>query len=194
MLTDDQARLLKEWKLIPQRVLDARGMQRAEFLREATAQGKVAFAPHSPCVHGHVFWLGSGHCVQCRPQVLTSWRKYYEDGWVYIASSETLRLHKIGATTSPFERPRQLREGYGGAKDWLTTYRRQFRNHGRVEDGAKKALEPFKVRREYVHRGKLIDARELFSCNYQVVRDAIDAFGFQALGDGDEAGKILMRW
>jgi hypothetical protein len=130
-LNDSQAEVLRERKLSVEHLFDAQGMEREQFLAQARLQGKIAFAPQSPCSRGHVFWLGSGHCIQCQPVGLTTWRKFYEDGLVYIASSEKLRLHQIGATKTR-ERPRQLREGYGGAKDWIVTYLRQFRRHGRV--------------------------------------------------------------
>jgi T5orf172 domain len=193
MLDDNQVRFLRKQKLTLERVLDARGMERAEFLEQARLQGKVAFAPHLPCKDGHVFFLGKGHCIQCRPVALTTWRKYHEDGWVYVAWSENLCLHKIGATETR-ERRRQLNEGYGGAKDWMTTYRRRFIHCGRVEEQAKKSLKQFEVRSEYVHRGRTTTAKELFNCDRQVIVDAIEAFSSQALGEIDEVGKILTRW
>jgi T5orf172 domain len=167
-------------------------MERAEFLSH---QGKVGFAPHAPCEHGHVFWLSTGHCVECcSPAGLLNWKKQNQDGWVYIASSENLRLHKIGASINRVGRARQLKEGYGGAHDWIITYRRNFRNHGRIEGAAIASLMQFAVRKEYIHRGKRTRTRELFNCAHGVVEAAIEAFAADAIGPNDDAGKILMRW
>ena len=198
MLSDDQIRLLADRRIKPEQIFDARGMQRGQFLAQIAMQGKVAFAPHAPCPHGHVFWLGSGHCVQCcSPVGLQQWRKGYEDGSVYIASSNCLRLHKIGATTNiTTERKRQLNQGYAGATDWEITYRRKFRGHGRVEDGAKTSLRcgGFAVRKDYVHRGRKTKAVELFDCPYEKVRAAIEAFAADAIDDVFDAFKTRLRF
>jgi hypothetical protein len=194
VLTDDQVRLLANLRFKQEQIFDARGMQRSQFLVQAHMQSKVAFAPHAPCPHGHVFWLGSGHCIQCcSPVGLTKRRKYFEDGWIYIASSNQLRLHKIGATIT-HERMRQLREGYGGAKDWIPTYRRKFRNHGHVEDGARASLRGFAVQKDYLHRGKKTKAVELINCPHEKVQAAIEAFAAEAISEVNEAGKILLRF
>jgi hypothetical protein len=140
-----------------------------------------------------VFWLGTGHCIQCSPIGLTQWRKHHEDGFVYIASSEKLHLHKVGATTT-IERPRQLRDGYGGTKDWMITYRRRFKEHGRVEANVQSSLSKFAVQRTYSHRGKTVTAKEMFDCPYDVIRGAIERFASQAISEVDNAGRILMRW
>jgi hypothetical protein len=108
-------------------------------------------------------------------------------------SSECFSHHKIGASINRTGRERTLK-GYGGASDWLTTYRRNFRNHGRIEGAAIVSLKQFAVRKEYIHRGKRTEAQELFNCPHSMVKAAIDAFAADALGPSDDAGKILMRW
>jgi T5orf172 domain len=196
VLTDDQVRLLAKLGLKPEQVFDARGMQRSQFLVQAEMQSKVAFAPHAPCKLGHAFWLGTGHCVECcSPVGLSQWRKHHEDGWVYIASSNHLRLHKIGATTNvTSERMRQLNEGYAGAKDWTLTYRRKFRSHGRVEDGARASLRRFAIKKDYLHRGKRTKAGEVIDCPYEKIRAAIEAFAADAIDEVFDLFKTRLRF
>jgi hypothetical protein len=91
---------------------------------------------------------------------------------------------------------RQLRQGYAGANDWEATYRRKFRSHGRVEDGAKTSLRlrGFAIKKDYVHSGNKTTAIELFDCPYEKVRAAREAFAADAIDEVFDAFKGRLRF
>jgi hypothetical protein len=102
-------------------VLDARGMKKAEWLQQLKPQNRaVALMSYSPCKKaGHVFRLSSGHCMECSPQGVAHWKKHQVDGCVYIATSRSLGLHKIGTARRTSDRADGLNsDGYAGATDW----------------------------------------------------------------------------
>jgi hypothetical protein len=192
-LTDEQKRALRQHEIPADAILDAQGMERVEWLQQLKRQNKaVAFTPHSPCTKGgHVFRLSSGHCMECSPQGVAHWKKYQVDGCVYIATSRSLGLHKIGTAKRTSDRADGLnRDGYAGATDWRISYRREFKRAGRIESQAQTALRLFAVKRTYTRRqhGTTITAKELFYCEYDKVRDAIEQFSTDAIGISFESG------
>lgn len=187
-LTQEQVKVLARFKLPTSSVLDARGMERSDWKIELKRQNKAVAFTDSLCKRNHTaqLRLSSGHCIECSPRGVAAWKKHQEPGFVYIAASPRLGLFKIGTAKVASERSDGIiRDGYGGADDWVMLYRRKFDKAGAVESKAKTALAPYAAPREYVRKGHgiTVTAKELFGCEFEAALEAIEAQADSALGD-----------
>jgi hypothetical protein len=102
---------------------------------------------------------------------------------VYVAGSEMGRLIKIGSTTDLDTRVRNLNHfAYGDQSDWLLLASICTPGAGRVEDNAKRTLSRFAVLGAYWHGSERRACTELFQCNYNDARNAVE----KALDEGFE--------
>ena len=82
----------------------------------------------------HVLRSRYGHCVECRPAVISMQGRKNAEGYTYLAGGRRIRLLKIGMATDP-----QRREGminslcYGGASDWKLLAVVKTNAAGRIE-------------------------------------------------------------
>ena len=135
-----------------------------------------------------------GHCVQCNPNVLSFDNRSNLPGFVYIAGSIKLNSFKIGSTTSHgniknSNKSREFRlnqfEKYAGTDDWkiilcIGTKNNPVKIETDIHRYLKKFLNPIRYRKKLyrykgeVKKNKWIIAREMFSCSYHTVKNAVE--------------------
>jgi len=117
-------------------------------------------------------------------------REQYEDGFVYIAQSQSMKLIKIGITKDPKNQRtgRLNRERYAGTSDWRLLYRGNFKCMGIVEHNVKERLFTYKTTRTFTRKGETRKrvAKEIFECDYSVAKQAIKSQASFALDEGEE--------
>ncbi|RWC00593.1 MAG: GIY-YIG nuclease family protein [Mesorhizobium sp.] len=111
------------------------------------------------------------------PMRLTFQRRQDVAGVVYICSSKTLKLLKIGSSTDHSTRARKLNfEGYAGTTDWRLIYWARVANAGRVESMAHSKLNSFVRRLPYRRDGHPQTAYECFTCSISAAINALVDF------------------
>ena len=126
-LTNDQLQVMARHKIPARAVIDARGMRPSQWKSELKNHNGAVALVDKTCNRGHLsrLRLSSGHCIECSPQGVAHWKRHQSPAFVYIAVSAKLKLIKIGIAKTASERAESLiKDGYGGADDWLLTYRR----------------------------------------------------------------------
>ena len=190
-LTEQHRTFLRRHDIPDDAVLVALALKRSDWQTLLRVQNKAVALVASPCRrnHGLRLRLSSGHCMECSPLGIASWKRHQQPAFVYVAASRALNCHKIGLSKAPIDRADTLvRDGYGGATDWIMLYRRKFERAGQVEAQAQSTLRQHRLSRSYTRlgHGTNVDTAELFSCDYATARDAIEVFSQQALTESWE--------
>lgn len=185
-LTEEHRAFLRHHRIPEDAVLFAAGLKRSKWQAELEQQNKAVALVDTLCRKEHPLRLrlSSGHCMQCSPLGIASWKRHQEPAFVYIAASPTLRCLKIGFSKVPSDRADSLnRDGYGGATDWVIIYRRKFNRAGQIEAEAQSSLREHRSPRTYTRlgHGTIVNADELFACEYATARDAAEILDAHAL-------------
>lgn len=193
-LTEQHHVFLRHIAIAPDQVMDASGLTRSEWQDELRARNRTLALVDKPCKRGHRLRLRvlSGHCVECSPQSISYVKRHHEEAYVYILVSARLKLLKIGSALKTTNRAEGLnRDGYAGTDDWRFCYRRKFRAAGEVEAKVHSILQSYRQKRPYkrLGHGTITEANELFSCDYELAKAAIEEFYEQALDAGLELNR-----
>jgi len=101
--------------------------------------------------------------------------RHRSEGTVYVATSRSLGLVKIGGATDLNKRIQTLRnQSYAGASDWDVLVYAVVAEYGRVEKEIQDKLYAHKTTRHYWKDGSIQDATEVFACTYAEAKDAFD--------------------
>lgn len=155
---------------------DARGMSKAEYVRQMNVVGAVIAYNVSPCAKaGHSVRNRYGKCVACDPKQIAFNQRATEAGFVYAAYSPSKRLVKVGFTKNVRRRHNDLiRQRYAGASDWDLYYQKESMDGGRREIEAHKSLARYAVKGlTYVRDGRTQVADEVFQCSKQIAVEAL---------------------
>lgn len=158
-------------------VFDCRGGTVGQYKTVMEELGKTIAINATPCyAHGHRIRTRANHCVQCNTRNYAFLKQYLSGGWVYIASSQSQPLLKIGITNDPEGRDDRLNyTGYGGITDWKIRYCLNIRERaGELECQVHKALRNHRVYRSYHFCGVDVACQEIFSCDYEEAKNVLE--------------------
>jgi len=172
----DQLEFLEYHGIPLSQVFDATGMSTNDYRRVMDELGMVVAIGVTPCAAaGHTLRTRGGHCAQCKPANLAFVSRWDNAGDVYVATSESICLTKLGTAQNAYVRADSLNfYAYGGSSDWEIRFTRYCETAGRVEFLAQQALKRHNVIREYIKQGSLITCQELFDCDTSLAISAID--------------------
>lgn len=158
-------------------VFDCGGGSVRHFKTVMEILGKTIAINATPCnAHGHRIRTRANHCIQCNTRNIGFQKQYLSGGWIYIASSNSQPLLKIGLTKKPEDRDDRLNyTGYGGISDWEIRYCLLIQKRvGELECQVHKALGEYRVSRSYHFRGVDVACQEIFNCGYEMAKSAIE--------------------
>ena len=152
----------------------------------------------SPCQNGgHTLRSRANHCIQCNTARIGYVKRYFAEGYIYIAASPLGRLIKVGTTTDIERRKWQLnRWEYGRQGDWRIVAVVHTDNAGRVEGEAHSRLARYSVEGDYLRAGRRQRCLELFKCNFGDAKEALElALGGVALQiENEEQASIAFNF
>lgn len=180
ILTREEKDFLKKYNLSPDDFYDARGETVTEYHDKAKKAG-CQFVINQ-CQYGHRLKERSGHCIVCKPALITYRKRESGGGLVYIAVSG--KYCKVGVTDekrktnqqSLADREYRLNSegGYAGRTGWQTIKSWVVeKNIGKVEREAHKLLQTYQTEEYYVYSGEVRKAQEVFACPIQTAVDAV---------------------
>jgi hypothetical protein len=186
-LTNEQRDYLEQKGIPLSSLFDATGMATWFWQSRMKELGfGFAFGTKACKRGGHTLRTRKNHCIQCNPQSISHYKRYRQNGYVYIAGSLTTKRIKVGMTTDLVERKKQLNiYRYGGASDWDVLATAWTERAGEVENNTQRLLRPHSISASYVKAGEAITCNEIFSCKFGIARDALE------LSLGDTKLKIL---
>jgi hypothetical protein len=177
-LTDRERRFLAMESIHPRWVLDAsryccRTLVDCYWMMKTTSTTlAVGFRR---CEYGHRIMNSRGNCVQCNPRLLQRTRRWIRDGYVYLASSESTNLIKLGSCQDLDERTRTLRNHcWAGTSDWRMRAYYETLAAEMLEHDISKRLLRFQVETEYKRYGRDTYTREVFACSYRTAKKHFD--------------------
>lgn len=175
-LTTEERLFLARHKILPDHVLDARGLSASASRALAKAEGKL-FILGSPCeAEGHRLRTRRGHCIECDPANIAFIRRDSAPGYVYIAASKAAQLLKVGSCSDWKKRQEVLSaHKYGGFSDWQIIAWAKTAAMGRIEFEIHKKLEGLNVPGSYEKDGREQATRELFRGDLVAVWQAYHA-------------------
>lgn len=164
LLSDDQLHFLMSQGIPLSQVFDATGLTRSQYKEKMRELGMLVALGTTPCTAGgHTLRTRSGHCIQCGTHNLAFLKRFEEPGFVYVLTSPTKRLVKVGTTGEVQQRLKSLRGyGYGGASDWELSFSLYSEKAGRVECQVHERLAQWRVHAKYWRDGASVDCQELF--------------------------------
>jgi hypothetical protein len=176
-LTDAQQAFLNRHKIPFDRVFFANGMPPSRYRPIMKARGLEVAVGVTACQRaGHSMRSRTGNCIQCNPAALAFQRRHDAPGYVYIASSRSAGLLKVGLTNDISDREYMLNLlSYGGYSDWGIVESIHCDLSGSVEAEVHKNLHPYKHETCYRKQGSWVDCRELFDCDVEVAYEALHA-------------------
>ncbi len=175
-LTAEQKRFLSAHRIPIERVFDAQGRSASDYKRLMKTRGYLVACNVTPCQKArHTLRTRYGHCVQCDTKHIAFINRHSEQGYVYLAASMNCTLVKIGASIDPLRRIVHLNGYvYGGASDWKVIATFPSDSYARHEHAAQALLEEFRTTGHYFDRGGTIECSELYNCDVEVARRAIE--------------------
>lgn len=176
-LSNEQLEFIRRQRISLSRVFDATGLSVHRYKRMMRELGMVIAYGVSPCrAAGHTLRTRAGHCVQCGTHHLAFLQRHEDAGAVYIATSKSGRLLKIGTAQNTYEREASLNKfGYAGSNDWKIKAVWRCDQAGRVEFLAQEALWQYRESRQYVKQGAIVNCYELFQCSVKKAEKAVQS-------------------
>lgn len=176
-ITVDQQQFFERQKIPLSKVLDAAGMTKSQYSKLMAELGYVVAIGVSPCnAFQHTVRTRAGHCAQCKPANLAFQWRFDNPGEVYVATSRSARVTKIGSAISAGERLRTLNSlGYGGVSDWTLEFQDSCERAGLVEFKAQTRIKEYRIERWYLRDGVRVNCQELFGCGTDVAVEAINS-------------------
>lgn len=176
-LTEEQRNFLESQNVPLSSVFDASGLSKKEYIELMRDLEKdIAFGV-SPCRKaGHTLKTRAGHCIQCDPARIAFQRRHSQSGWIYIAGSINKHFIKVGFTSDIKKRESTLRsQHYGGTSDWKIIYSSKImKDGGQAEFQIHSALNDYFSPRTFIKSGKEIFCYEIFDCDYNTAKKALD--------------------
>jgi len=166
-VTPKQLVFLKSQNVPLTRVFDASGMPRSSYQKVMKDLGMLVAIGVTPCKKaGHTIRTRKGHCAQCGTHNIAFTRRFEENNTLYVASSASHNVVKVGVTNNIRQRETSLNStGYGGIRDWNIEFHFACKQAGRMEHRIHAALSFCRIARSYRKEGTLVDCQELFSCS-----------------------------
>lgn len=129
----------------------------------------------TPCAAaGHTIRTRAGHCAQCDTAKIAFQKRYSSPGFVYVAASKQLGLHKVGSCLSVPSRLKALNScGYGGTSDWIVIDQIYSSNAGRTEFEIHALLDRHRSAVRYLRENRWVECRETFSASAETVLRAM---------------------
>lgn len=176
-LTDDEVSFLKKHGISVCDLFDGTGMNSKQIKEPMKSLGFVVAFNSVHCKkNGHRLRLRNGHCLQCKPEGLSYYKRFYEPAFLYIAVSCSKGLVKVGITNNIKRRQSTLRSyKYGGVDDWSIRKSEYVDNAGTFESSIHRALSKYiKKDAVYTRNGIDIVSREVFTCHYNIASSAFN--------------------
>jgi len=129
----------------------------------------------TPCAAaGHTIRTRAGHCAQCDTAKIAFQKRYSSPGFVYVAVSKKLGLHKVGSCLNVARRLKALNSsGYGGASDWTVIDQVYSSNAGQTEFEIHALLNQHQSSVRYLRENSWVECRETFSASAETVLRAM---------------------
>lgn len=195
-LDDEEIEFLLKHGVPYSEVFVAIGMMPKEYRPLMSKMGYFLACGVTQCKNGHGLRNKHGHCVQCRPAVLEFERRYRQDQFVYIANAASKGLVKVGIAKDLTKRIVHL-SAYARATDWVLVTAKKCSNAARVEYNTHKALSAHKILVNYWQGSKPHASNEVFKCNADVAKQAMDRVLGGSGGATTGASRFLIdvyRW
>jgi len=175
-LSDDQKQFLMRYNIPLSAIFDATGLSKKEYRKLMKQLDKYIAIGVTPCkAKNHTLRMRAGHCVQCHPETLTYFHRYYNNSTVYVAASIESKRIKVGYTKNIKERENALNNtSYAGNTDWKIIYYANCKYAGKVESEIQKKLSEYYSPSEYTLGDRRISCYEIFSCGYHKVKEVVN--------------------
>jgi len=176
-LNDEQLKFLLKHDIPLSRVFDASGLLVPVWTQAMKdLEMWVAYGGSKCAAAGHQLRSRKSVCLQCRPAEIGYLKRYFADGEVYVATSKSKGIVKVGTAKDSAARVVQLSYyQYGGASDWSLQVCVSCKAAGKVEFEAHRILTPHLHYGTYFKDGEDRECRELFSCSQTIAAQAVDA-------------------
>lgn len=117
------------------------------------------------CADGHRLSNGKGRCIQCHPATIGFVLRHAKPGWLYIATTGTKMLTKVGSAADVPKRLRQLNaHRLAGVSDWRAVHIDWCDRPAAIEAELHRALAGFRKSVMYDRKGGQ-ESREVFACS-----------------------------
>lgn len=161
-LTAEEVRFLRQHNIELNVVADARRYAATGWDQAAREIG-VHFAVGVECKRGHRLRVRSGHCIVCKPASIKYALSHRKPGFVYIASTKSGRLHKVGSAVDVDDRQSRLRRDvYAGQSDWTIIAWFYCAEAQKQEMSIQSKLQEYAVDASYLKSTGKVAAREIF--------------------------------
>ena len=129
----------------------------------------------TPCAAaGHTIRTRAGHCAQCDTARIAFQRRHSSPGFVYVAVSKRLGLHKVGSCLNVSRRLTALNScGYGSTSDWEVVDQIYSSNAGQTEFEVHALLDPYRSPVRYLRENSWVECRETFRTSSATVLRAM---------------------
>ncbi len=179
-LSKSQISFLKKHKIPLEKVLDATGLKKNQYVEIMKSNGYIAAVGVSACKNeGHTMRSSSGHCIQCNPLSLVFRERHHAENYIYVAWSATKKWSKIGVSSKISQRQSTLKkQQYGGICDWEIVFHKLISNAGEVERNVMTDLSSFKIKSYTFKDGRDQETYELLSCPKDIVINSLKKYIF----------------
>lgn len=177
MPTQQEIAFLNSQRIPESLVFHCGGLPKRLYTPIMEKLGAILVTGASPCqAASHTIRTRAGHCAQCDTARIAFQRRHSSPGFVYIAASPKLGLHKVGSSTDVAKRLVTLsRLGYGGADDWYLIDQLFSANSGETEFNVHSRLDKFRYPVRYQRDGSWIECREIFRASGGTILQALMA-------------------
>ena len=177
MPTQQEIAFLKSQRIPESLVFHGGGLPKRLYRPIMEELGAILVTGASPCqAASHTIRTRSGHCAQCDTARIAFQRRHSSPGFVYIAASPKLGLHKVGSSTNVANRLVTLSHlGYGGADDWYLIDQLFSANAGETEFNVHSRLDKFRYPVRYQREGSWVECREIFRTSGATILQALMA-------------------
>ena len=171
-LTDEQKKFLEKHNLNINTIFDAFWMKPKEYqtiMKELEIWIAIGV---SPCEkEWHTMRTNAWHCLQCNPANIAFIKRWYEDAFVYVASSKSSSLLKVWFTKDTNKRKEKLNNNkYAWLNDWEMIYSAKYPKAGETEKRIHKELSDYRHRKIYNYCWKDMISYEIFNCSYSTIK------------------------
>ena len=175
MPTKQEIDFLKAQRIPESLIFHGGGLPKRLYKQIMKELGAILITGASPCkAAGHTIRTRAGHCAQCDTANIAFQRRHSSPGFVYIATSPRLGLHKVGSSKDVNKRLYSLnRFGYGGSDDWSLVDQVYSATAGKTEFNVHAQLEQFRHPIRYQRDGSWVECREIFKASATTILQAL---------------------
>lgn len=175
MPTQAEIAFLKDQRIPESMVFHEGGLPKKIYKPIMKEIGACPVTGASPChAAGHTIRTRAGHCAQCDTSKIAFQFRHSSPGFVYVASSVKLQLHKVGSAKDANKRLNSLNFcGYGGTDDWSLIYQAYSSHAGQAEFEVHSLLEQYRYGVRYLKEGCWVDCRETFRAPSAIILGAL---------------------